>query len=425
MARAAQHTGAMTQQRLSANRDYNLLWGGQVISELGSQISLFVFPLIVVSMTSSPAQAGLAAAAGGGARLLAGLPAGALVDRWDRKRVMLCCEVVRVLAMASVLVVVLTGQVALGHILVAAVVEGAAAALFLPAEQASLPLVVGDDQLTTAVARNTARGFLATLLGPGVAGVLLGVGRALPFAANAVAYAVSFVALLFVRIPRRVETLRTPLSALPREVAAGLGWLWRNRSVRVMVLVAVGFNLVFVAVYLVAVLGAKHAGVPDAEIGVIGTMLGVGGLAGAAAAPRLQQWLAPRPAMVLMAGVSAVLTPLFVVLSGGWAVGGVLAVMAFLAPTITTIVVAHLFRVTPDALRGRMISTLGVAGGVAGTVGPAAAGLLVEFAGTATAVYVCAVAMAALALVAMTSPALRVLAEPGEPGNDQRQPLRS
>ena len=69
------------------NRDYLLLWIGQTISVLGSQVSHLAFPLLVLALTGSPAQAGFVAAARSMPWLLFALPAGALVDRWERKLV--------------------------------------------------------------------------------------------------------------------------------------------------------------------------------------------------------------------------------------------------------------------------------------------------------------------------------------------------
>src|SRR5579859_2206674 len=92
------------QERFSLwrNRDYLLLWGGQVISMTGSQVSQLVFPLLILALTHSPAQTGIAAALQSLPYLILSLPAGALVDRWNRKRVMIFCNLRRFLSVASV-----------------------------------------------------------------------------------------------------------------------------------------------------------------------------------------------------------------------------------------------------------------------------------------------------------------------------------
>ena len=77
------------------NRDYLLLWGGQAVSSVGGSASTLAFPLLILSVTQSPAQAGFAGALRSLAYLLLGLPAGALIDRWDRKRTMILCDIGR------------------------------------------------------------------------------------------------------------------------------------------------------------------------------------------------------------------------------------------------------------------------------------------------------------------------------------------
>src|SRR5689334_6932225 len=71
-------------QPLWRNRDYMLLWSGQLVSSIGTQISQLAFPLLVLAITFSPALAGVAGALRGLPFAILCLPAGALVDRWDR-----------------------------------------------------------------------------------------------------------------------------------------------------------------------------------------------------------------------------------------------------------------------------------------------------------------------------------------------------
>jgi MFS family permease len=79
---------------LARNRNYTLLWGGQALAEVGFSASMIAFPLLVLVLTGSPVLSGLVLTVDATAQLVVGLPAGALVDRWDRRRIMLCCEAV-------------------------------------------------------------------------------------------------------------------------------------------------------------------------------------------------------------------------------------------------------------------------------------------------------------------------------------------
>src|SRR4051812_9375055 len=89
-------------EALWRNRDYLLFWSGQAISDIGGSVSELAFPLLVLAMAGSPAQAGIVAGLRALPALLISLLAGALVDRWDRKRVMLLCDCGRCLSLASI-----------------------------------------------------------------------------------------------------------------------------------------------------------------------------------------------------------------------------------------------------------------------------------------------------------------------------------
>src|SRR5216683_3568863 len=87
---------------LRRNQDFLLLWSGQAVSVLGSQVSRIAYPLLVLAMTGSPAKAGLAGFAATLPYLLFPLLAGGLVDRLDRKRLMIGCDAVRLAAVGSI-----------------------------------------------------------------------------------------------------------------------------------------------------------------------------------------------------------------------------------------------------------------------------------------------------------------------------------
>ena len=84
---------ASDRDSLWRNRDFMLLWSGQVVSTIGSSASEVIYPLLILALTQSPAAAGFSAAIRFVPYLVFSLPAGALVDRWDRKRVMIACDI--------------------------------------------------------------------------------------------------------------------------------------------------------------------------------------------------------------------------------------------------------------------------------------------------------------------------------------------
>src|SRR5579859_4139231 len=140
------------QERFSLwrNRDYLLLWGGQVISMTGSQVSQLVFPLLILALTHSPAQTGIAAALQSLPYLILSLPAGALVDRWNRKRVMIFCNLGRFLNVASVPLALWMGHLTVVQLYLVSLLEGTLFVFFDLAEVSSLPQVIPKQQLPAA-----------------------------------------------------------------------------------------------------------------------------------------------------------------------------------------------------------------------------------------------------------------------------------
>ncbi len=156
------------------NVDFLLLWSGQTVSTLGTNISSLALPLLVLALTHSPALAGLLAAARQLPYLLLSLPAGALVDRWNRKRTMIVCDLVRWLALGSVPLAFALGHLTLVHLYLVAFLEGAAYVLFSLAQISALPHVVTERQLPRAYALDTTTEYMGTLLGPSLSALIIG-----------------------------------------------------------------------------------------------------------------------------------------------------------------------------------------------------------------------------------------------------------
>lgn len=391
---------------LSRNRDYQLLWGSQALSQAGFSVSLIAFPLLVLAVTGSPAVSGLVLGVDALAQLLAGLPAGALADRWDRKKIMLVCEAVQAITVASLAGALWLNVVSVPHMVAVAAVMGVCKALFGPAEGAAVARIVPQSQLSTAVAMNSARGALGQLSGTAVGGFLFAAGRAIPFAVDVLTHAVSFVALLFLRVPQQATDPHEDRH-LGREMVEGLRWVWRQRHVRVTVFCAVSLNFFFSAYYIVIVVLATGRGVSAGEIGVMAAMLGVGGIVGALLAPTLQRRVSPYVSIIGVFWVLTVLTPLAVFISNGYVMGALFVAMALLPPTANTTIGTYQLLLTPDRLRGRLTSVMGVIGGVSAATGPAFGGLLVQVVSGTDAVLLCAAAIAVITVIVTASPTMR------------------
>jgi uncharacterized protein YbdZ (MbtH family)/predicted MFS family arabinose efflux permease len=391
---------------LSRNRNYQLLWSSQALSAFGVNATTIAFPLLVLAVTGSAAASGLVLGTLAAARLAAGLPAGALVDRWNRKRVMLACEAAQAVAAASLVAALWRGVAGVPHMVAVAAVVGVCAALFEPAEDASLPNLVPTEQLSTAVAMNSARAYLGHLSGTAAGGFLFAVGRVVPFAADMVTHACAFVGLLFLRLPA-ARAVPAGERHLGREMAEGLRWVWGHRHIRVTAACAVVLNLFFTAFYIVVIVLAQRRGVPSGQIGAMAAMLGVGGVVGALLAPYLQRRMSPYLSIVAVFWALTVLTPFAVLAGNSLAMGALFFAMALLPPTANTTIMTEQLLLTPDQLRGRLTGVIGLVAGIAAALGPVLGGLLMQVVPGNRAVLACTAGIAAVTLLVTVSPTLR------------------
>ena len=235
---------------LRRNREFQLLWGGQAVSLLGSQTSKIAYPLLVLAMTGSPAKAGIAGFAAMLGYLLFPLPAGGLADRHDRKRIMITCDAIRLAAVGSIAVAGWAAHITYVQVLVAGFAEGAASVFFGVAQRAALPMLVHPSQRSLAVSQNEARQNAAQLAGPALGGALFGLSWAAPFAADALSYLASLVTLPFIKAPMQAAAAAPSAVAAPAasrklraELGEGLAFTWRQPFLRYSAFFAASVNV--------------------------------------------------------------------------------------------------------------------------------------------------------------------------------------
>jgi predicted MFS family arabinose efflux permease len=279
------------------NRDYLLLVSGQVVSTLGSQFSLIAFPLLALFLSGSPAQAGLI----GSMRLLPyfllSLPAGALSDRWDRKRVMQLCDAGRALSLISIPVAYALGHLALLQLYLVSLLEGTLFVFFDLAEVACMPQVVGREQVVTATAQNEMGRNVAFLLGPALGGAVYSLGKFLPFLLDACSYLLSVLSLSWIRAKFQQERTGRP-EKLWIEIRAGLLWIWRQPLIFFIAFTGTLTHLLFDGIVLLVIVLGQHMHATPFAIGLVLAMDGVGGMIGSILADRFQHILTFRVAFI-------------------------------------------------------------------------------------------------------------------------------
>lgn len=369
-------------------------------------MSATAYPLLVLAMTGSPAEAGVVAFLATFPALLFQLPAGALVDRSDRRRLMLACDLGRMVALGSLAGTVWFGQLTIVQVGIVAFVEGTLSVFFQLAEAGAVRYVVTPEQLNTALSQNEARVQGAALVGQPFGGALFEVGRALPFIADAVSYCLSVLTLVLIRGPLQEARAATQQHLL-RDIGEGLGWLWRQPFLRATVLLVGASNAVFQGLVLVVIVLARGQGASGGTIGLILSAAGGGGVLGALSAPWVQRRVSPTIVVVGASWIWAALVPLVAVAPGPIALGAIFCLIAFLGPAWNVAIGTYQMLLTPDAMVGRVMSAGGLFSFGAIPLGSLAAGVLLEKMGSTSSILVLSAVLVVLAAVATASRSIR------------------
>lgn len=393
---------------LHRNLDYVLLWTGTAISAIGSQVSAIGYPLLTLAVTGSATKAGLIATVALLAAAVLRLPAGALVDRWDRRLVMIGSDLMRGTALASIAVAVAASALTFTQLLIVAVVEGAGGVFYRPAATAAVRRVVRPSQLRAAVAADEARASAASLAGPPIGGALYGVAQVLPFLADAASYVYSLLAALFVRTPTAPDRghERVPLR---RDIGTGLRWINEHPVIRWILSVAAATNFLIAALELATIVIARQRGASGAQIGWMLAIAGLGGIVGAALAPFIARKVEALRLVRTVTWASAATLPIMAAWPSVWVLGAMLGCRLLVTPAANTVLIAHQIQATPDELQGRVSAAGYLIAGLAAPLGPIAAGVLLTATGPVTTLVMLAAFAAGIAVSTTLSRSARSL----------------
>jgi len=337
---------------LARNRDFTVLWAGETINELGSAVSLFAYPLLAYALTHSAYLTSIVEALFLLGMAGATLPGGVLADRVDRRLIMRTASGLAALMYAALAALTLTNHLVVGELAVGALLTGIAAGVYGPAQTSAIRSVVSNEELSTALAQDQARQHVGSLLGGPLGGALFAVSRGLPFLADAVSYLISTVTVSRIRTSLAAPA-RTRTTRIRRDLAEGFAFAWRWRFFRVLISWSSLTNLVGNAIFFVALLRMIQTHQPPAAIGAVSTAAGIGGLVGAAIAPRLIEAL-PTGVLTLAVAWMCVLPVVPLIFwSSPWAVGSSLFFLLLINPSGNAGISAYRMAMTPNHLQAR------------------------------------------------------------------------
>ncbi|WP_244315926.1 MFS transporter [Streptomyces albidochromogenes] len=415
MASATPETSAV---RPGLGRPFRWLWASTAASNAGDGVTRTLLPLLVVGSHPEPAAVAGLTAVNMLPWLLFALPAGVLVDRLDRRRIVLWSNLLRAAVLLGAMAV-LAGDRPLAVLYVLAFVLGVAETLVDTAAPAMLVRVVGSRDLERANGRLSAAQIVFNeMAGPPVAGLLVGVAATAALATGGVLYAMAAVLLTGMVTARRERPEPAPgVRAEPvlSGIRAGLRFVLGHRTLRLTLAASALYGLVFSATFsMLVLLSHRTLGLDATGYGLLLAAGSLGAVAGSWLAPRLAERVPPvrlaRWSLVASGLAYAALglarTPaqaaVALLCNGGFMMGWNIPVMSLRQ------------RLTPEEFQGRVMSVSRLCAWGAMPVGATLGGLLAEALSVPTVFVICGCALAAGALLLLAP--LRADAHGGPPG---------
>ncbi|MGH3434914.1 MAG: MFS transporter [Sciscionella sp.] len=391
-------------------RDFRLLWTGETTSQVGTAVTTVVMPLIAITVLHVGAFAvGALEAAVWLPWLLIGLPAGAWVDRLARRPLMLICDGLSLVLLASVPVAAWLGILSYPQLLVVALLAGACGVFFQTAHEVFLPAVVASGDLPEANAKVQGSEAVARIAGPGLGGLLAQIfGAVTGLLADAVSFVVSASCLLCVRADDPVPDRGHRVSSLLTEIREGLRHAVTDPYLRPLTAYSAASNLTAGALQAIMVVFlVRTVGVGSATVGLLIGVASAGGVIGALLATRVARRFGTARAMLLAEATAMPFMLLIPLTTRG--PGLTLFVVGLLVSdagiTVSNVVIGSFKQgYVPRRLLGRVTTSMRFVSYGALPIGALLGGLLAGQFGTRTGVWIACGAQVLCVAILLTGP---------------------
>ena len=344
-------------------RSFRRLLAVSVVNNIGDGVALAAGPLLVASQTRDPLLVSMAVFSAWLPNLLLSVPAGAIADRFDRRKIMALVNVVRAAVLAALALTIVSGTVNIALVLIALFSMGVAETFADVAGSSLLPRVVERADLGIANSRLNGAVLLTNqLAGPPIGAFLFALGAALPFGVNAACFVLGAVLITRVALSAPTEEVVPQRRHLVAEMADGVRWLMGNSPMRTLALTILAFNVTFGAAWSVLVLYAQdRLGMSDVGFGLLTSALAVGGFIGITIYGSLERRFSLANIMRVGLSIETATHLVLALTTSQWVALAVMVVFgahAFVWGTTSTTVRQ---RAVPDALLGRVTGVYGVA----------------------------------------------------------------
>lgn len=391
------------------HRNYQLWFFGQMVSLIGTWMQSVAQGWLVYQITGSILALGTISFLGTLPTLFLMLPAGAIIDRIPKKKLLLATQSVMMLCAFTLSLLTITGLVAVWHIGLLALILGVTQSFDAPARQSLAVEMVEDRRdLPSAIALNSMMFNLARIAGPALAGIVLAaVGTFWCFFLNGVSFIAVIIALLVMRLPAFVA--RSQRQPMAQEILIGIKYVWRNILVR-NVIVVVGVATLFGTTYAVLLpafaADVLHAG--EIGLGYLSTAVGVGALVGSLTVASLGS-THHKGTLLIVGNLSLPIALLLFAVSHSLPMAMVSLALVGCATVAQNATANTLIQLLiPDELRGRIMSLYMLVFFGSGPFNALQAGVLGQSLGPGLAVAIGAIVMLVVGVIVLFSaPALR------------------
>lgn len=341
------------------------LWSGQTISVFGSQLSGLAFAVLAVNILGATEwQMGLLNTAETASFLVFGLLAGAWVDRWLKRRVMIFADLVRMVAASMIPLLWFAGLLEIWHLIVIGTIIGTATVFFDVAYQSYVPILLPKEKIAIANSRLETTGQIASVGGPSVVGFLLTIVKApVLVLIDAISFGLSALTLSFIRDREEVKA-KSERQKLSREIAEGVRFVWNQKLILAITFcTGIGNFGGSMIMTLLPLLALRDLALSPAVYGVMISVASVGGLLGALVTSRLIKWIGEGPVVAIsavVAGLAHGLIPLAAIFQDQAVVLIATAefLISFVALTYNITQVSARQKLCPEHLLGRMNASI-------------------------------------------------------------------
>ncbi|GAA4371924.1 MFS transporter [Paeniglutamicibacter cryotolerans] len=354
------------QPGLRSDRNFLMFWAGQALSQFGVQLGAIAMPVLAVALLSATEwDLGVLNASQYLAFLLLGLPAGAWVDHWRKRQVMIWADLLRVACMFSIPVLWYLDVLAIWHLWVIAAIVGCATVFFDVGYQSYIPSLVRREQISEANAKLEGLGQVSRLAGPAAGGALLHVVSApLLFLGQGLGFLISVICIWATKDHEPAPQPRK--RHLLAEISEGLGYVVRHRLIGSITWATMIMNFFSTLIFtLLPILVLDRLSLNATQFGLMYSFGAVGGLAAASVTPWIARVLGEGPSLVVSSLAIAVPMAGFPLSTRASTGGGSFAILAATMFLMTAgvlvfniIQVSMRQRVCPPRLLGRMNASI-------------------------------------------------------------------